>query len=67
MKVSFYGAIAESDIIRKSIADVSFIGAGLADSDIAIERLTVEPDPLTTIGLPDSDYGFSETWTPLNA
>ena len=67
MKVSFYGAIAEGDIIRKSIADVAFIGAGLADSDIEVERLTVEPDPLTTIGLPDSDYGFSETWTPLNA
>lgn len=61
MKVSFYGAINNKDIIRTSIADVFLQDAGLADSDIKLQRMTIEPDPTTIIGMPDSDYGFTTT------
>ena len=29
------------------------------DSDKLLETITVQPDPLTAIGMPDSDFGFS--------
>ena len=59
MKVSFFGAIANSTVIRKSIADVFFRDAGAqGDSDILAETITVTPNPTTIIGMPDSDYGF---------
>lgn len=59
MKVSFFGPIANSTVIRKSIADIFFRDAGAeGDSDIRAERLTVTPNPTTIIGMPDSDYGF---------
>ena len=35
------------------------IGTGLADSDFMIQKIRVEPDPLTAIGLADSDFGFT--------
>jgi hypothetical protein len=59
MKVSFYGPVTSSDIIRKSITDLSQIKVGLSDSDIQASRITVTPDPLDTIGLADSDFGFT--------
>lgn len=59
MKVSFYGPVTSSDIIRKSITDISQIKVGLSDSDIQTSRITVTPDPLSTIGLADSDFGFT--------
>ena len=59
MKVSFFGAIANSTVIRKSIADVFFRDVGAqGDSDILAETITVTPNPTTIIGMPDSDYGF---------
>ena len=59
MKISFFGPIANSTVIRKSIADIFFRDAGAeGDSDIRAERLTVTPNPTTIIGMPDSDYGF---------
>ena len=62
MKVSFYGAIAEGDIIRTSIAKLFDIDAGAGgDSDIKLETITVTPNPSTVIGLPDSDFGFDTT------
>lgn len=62
MKVSFYGAVTEGDIIRTSIAKLFDINAGAGqDSDILLETLTVTPDPTSTIGLPDSDFGFDTT------
>jgi hypothetical protein len=61
MKINFYGPISEQGIIRKSIVNFYQIGAGLADSDVLYETLTVEPDPLNVSA--DSDYGFTETWT----
>jgi len=59
MKVQFYGSISSGDIIRTSIADVYLQDQGLADSDVNVERITVTPSPLSTIGLADSDFGFS--------
>ncbi|MEK9697968.1 MAG: tail sheath stabilizer and completion protein, partial [Candidatus Poseidoniales archaeon] len=62
MKVSFYGAIAESDVIRTSIARLFETNAGAGgDSDIKLETITVTPNPTTIIGLPDSDFGFDTT------
>ena len=62
MKVSFYGAIAEGDVIRTSIAKLFELNAGAGgDSDIKLETITVTPNPTTVIGLPDSDFGFDTT------
>lgn len=59
MKVNFYGPINESKIIRTAMADVYQIGLGSQDSDIALERITVTPDPSNVSA--DSDYGFNTT------
>ena len=68
MKVSFYGPIANSDIIRKSVADLFFMDTGASgDSDIKAERLIVTPDPTTIIGMPDSSFGFDITIDSANA
>lgn len=55
MKVQFYGDIATSSIIREAQADLYFMG----DSDALAERVVVTPDPITAIGLADSDFGFT--------
>ena len=66
MKVSFYGPITTGDIIRTSIGKLYLQDQGQnLDSDMLLETLTVTPDPLTTIGLPDSDFGF-DTAIDLN-
>jgi len=46
MKISFYGPINEQGIIRKAIIELYNMEAGLYDSDILLETITVEPDPL---------------------
>lgn len=61
MKVSFYGPINTGEIIRNSIIDIYLQENGLADSDIKLERISVIPDPTSTIGLADSDFGFTTT------
>jgi hypothetical protein len=60
MKVQFYGDIENKDIIRRSDAHLYNMNAGLNDSDIYLERISVTPDPISVIGLPDSDFGFNE-------
>ena len=61
MKVQFYGDIENKSIIRKADANVFEMNAGLsADSDIYLERVSVTPNPITTFGSADSDFGFSE-------
>ena len=40
-------------------------GAG-GDSDIPLERIDTVPNPLTIIGMPDSDFGFTNTITLLS-
>jgi len=66
MKVSFYSAINTSDIIRSSKTTIfDMQGGASGDSDTAIERITTTPNPLSTIGLADSDFGFTNTITML--
>ena len=61
MKVQFYGNIENKNIIRKSQANLFESKAGLGgDSDVYLERVTITPNPLTAIGMPDSDFGFTE-------
>lgn len=60
MKVQFYGNIESKNVIRTSTALLYNQNAGLNDSDIYLERITVTPDPDTVIGLADSDFGFNE-------
>jgi len=58
MKVSFHGPIENKDIIRTSIANINQIKAGLLDSDVKLETITVTPNPSNTLGTADSDFGF---------
>lgn len=62
MRVQFYGSIGTSNVIRQSNARIFEIEAGTADSDVRIETIQIDPDPLSTIGLADSDFGFTETF-----
>ena len=57
MHVMFHGPLASVGIIRTAITDVLNQGAGLNDSDIPLERITVTPDPASAS--PDSDFGFT--------
>jgi hypothetical protein len=66
MKVQFYGAIGNSEIIRTAKTTLFDMEAGLQDSDIAVERIDTTPDPTSIIGLADSDYGFTNTITLLS-
>ena len=61
MKVQFYGDIENKEIIRRADARLFESKAGLSgDSDIYLERVSVTPNPITTFGSADSDFGFSE-------
>jgi hypothetical protein len=66
MKVSFYGSINTSDIIREAKTTLFQQSIGLNDSDIGLSRIDTTPDPLSTIGLADSDFGFTNTITVLS-
>lgn len=62
VKVTFYGPTTEGTTIRKAMPNLYFMDGGArADSDTLLARITVVPDPLTAIGLPDSDFGFTTT------
>ena len=67
MKVSFHGAINTSDIIRQAKTTIFDMAGGAGgDSDIPLERIDTVPNPLTIIGMPDSDFGFTNTITLLS-
>lgn len=59
MKISFHGPIETSGIIRQADAALFDINAGLRDSDLGLETVRVTPNPIDTIGLADSDFGFT--------
>jgi len=59
MKLSFHGPISDTSIIRDARAKVFDIKAGLNDSDVGLETIVVTPNPINTIGLDDSTFGFS--------
>lgn len=65
MNVMFYGPIVSGEVIRKSVADIYDIQAGLQDSDLLLSKITSLPDPLTTFGTVDSDFGFNTIITDL--
>ena len=59
MRINFYGPIQSKNVIRKSINNIYDINAGVSGDNFS-GRVTVTPDPLTAIGLADSDFGFTE-------
>lgn len=59
MKVNFWGPVANSTIIRTANIDLYNKDAGLYDSDMPLERISVTPDPSDISA--DSDYGFNIT------
>ena len=61
MKTQFYGDIADKAIIRSAINNIYDINAGLLDSDVKLETITTNPNPLATFGTADSDFGFTNT------
>ena len=61
MKINFHGPIAQTGIIRTAINKIYNIESGLQDSDVLLETLTVTPDPTSTLGTADSDFGFDTT------
>lgn len=61
MKLSYHGPISDNSIIRQADAKVFDIKSGLNDSDIGLETIRVTPNPISIIGLADSDFGFTTT------
>ena len=74
MRTAFYGNIPTTKVIRKSVAKifnpkVGFLdsaqgrtGIGqIADSDVRLQTVEINPNPLGIIGMPDSDFGFTTT------
>lgn len=59
MKINFHGPINTSSIIREAKTEVYDIEAGLLDSDLKVQTISVTPNPNDIIGLPDSDFGFN--------
>lgn len=61
MRVRFYGSISESEIVRDVRAKIFDMESGLADSDLRIKTIQVEPNPTSLNILADSDFGFTRT------
>lgn len=63
MRVQYHSGIATSNVIRQSNARIHNMNSGLSgDSDVRLETLQINPNPLSTIGLADSDFGFTTTF-----
>lgn len=65
MKVSFYGPTQNSSIIRAVNNNVFSQGAGLADSDVFLNRIRVTPSP-EDVSI-DSDYSFNISYLDSSA
>lgn len=63
MKVNFYGPVANTSLINQVDVNMYLKDQNLKDSDVAVSRLTVTPDPVNAS--PDSDYGFNIAITSL--
>lgn len=61
MRLRYYAGITQSEIVRDVRAKIFDIGAGLADSDIRLNTIQVEPNPTSLNILGDSDFGFTRT------
>ena len=66
MRVSFYSGINQGEVIRQANARLFDIGRGIADSDVRVQTLQIDPNPITSIGLADSDFGFTTTYYGAN-
>jgi hypothetical protein len=62
MRIQYHSGIATSNVIRQSNARILNMNSGLADSDVRLETIQINPNPLSTIGLADSDFGFTTTF-----
>lgn len=62
MRVQYHGGIGSGQVIRQATGRIFQIGAGLADSDVRLNTIVTDPNPLTIIGSADSDYGFTQTY-----
>ena len=69
MRTNFYSNIPTSKIIRRSVSKIfnprfgiidSSIGITV-DSDVRLQTVQIDPNPITTIGNPDSNFGFTTT------
>lgn len=65
MHITFHGPTSTSGIITKSITNIFNQTAGLLDSDLPLESITVTPTP-SGVG-PDSDFGFLEVITEIDS
>ena len=62
MRIQYHSGISSFSIIRQSNARIFDQAGGVSgDSDTRLETIQINPDPLTTIGLADSDFGFTTT------
>ena len=62
MRLRYYGSISTGEIIRDARAKIFDIEAGtLADSDIRLNTIRIQPDPTSLNILADSDFGFTRT------
>jgi len=62
MKINFHGPVTTSNIIRTAKAELFNMDVGLGgDSDLSLETITITPNPISIIGLADSDFGFTTT------
>lgn len=59
MKVNFYGAVSDSNVIRTALTNVFEINRGLADSDLQISKFRTRPDPFAISG--DSDFSYLDS------
>ena len=62
MRIQYHSGIATSNVIRQSNARILNMNKGLADSDVRLETIQINPNPSSTIGLADSDFGFTTTF-----
>ena len=69
MRTQYYGPIPTSKIIRQSVTKifankVGFVDSAIGltvDSDVRLQTIQIDPNPINTIGDADSDFGFTTT------
>ena len=69
MRTQYYGPIPTSKIIRQSVAKIfankiGFVDSAIGltvDSDVRLQTIQIDPNPINTIGDADSDFGFTTT------
>ena len=69
MRTQYYGPIPSSKIIRQSVAKIfankiGFVDSAIGitvDSDVRLQTIQLDPNPINTIGDADSDFGFTTT------